>query len=296
MSNTPYIKRVILKNFKGFECYELRFHFGMNILTGTNNAGKSTAVTALRLFSAILPTLRRSKPTTVIVEDEYKGRGWKVTKKALQDAAITVDNLYHNFNDEQPAIISIYNNHNDQITILWPPFSKEQYPFVFFKVADGTRTSKSTFEVMKERFPIVGAIPTLTPLDNNEATREKSTWKPRINSKVSSRYFRNALSSLSDVEFTEFAEYLTAHTPEIQNLRKEQLTYSNNKAYLNVFYDESNARYPRELRWAGDGIQIWIQVLFHIWRNRDKEVLLLDEPDVFLHPDLLVRLSQLIQY
>ena len=296
MSDTPYIKRVILKNFKGFECYELRFHFGMNILTGTNNAGKSTAITALRLFSAILPTLRRSKPTTVIVEDEYKGRGWKVTKKALQDAAITVDNLYHNFNDEQPAIISIYNNHNDQITILWPPFSKEQYPFVFFKVADGTRTSKSTFEVMKERFPIVGAIPTLTPLDNNEATREKSTWKPRINSKVSSRYFRNALSSLSDVEFTEFAEYLTAHTPEIQNLRKEQLTYSNNKAYLNVFYDESNARYPRELRWAGDGIQIWIQVLFHIWRNRDKEVLLLDEPDVFLHPDLLVRLSQLIQY
>ena len=296
MSNIPYIKRVILKNFKGFECYELRFHSGMNILTGTNNAGKSTAITALRLFSAILPTLRRSKPATVIVEDEYRGRGWKVTKKAIQDAAITVDNLYHNFNDERSAIISIFNNHNDQITILWPPFSKEQYPFVFFKMADGTRTSKSTFEVMKERFPIVGAIPTLTPLDNNETTREKSTWKSRINSKVSSRYFRNALNSLSDIEFAEFAEYLADHTPEIQNLRKEQLTYSNNKAYLNIFYDESNARHPRELRWAGDGIQIWIQVLFHIWQNRDKEVLLLDEPDVFLHPDLLVRLSQLIQY
>ena len=296
MSNIPYIKRVILKNFKGFECYELRFHSGMNILTGTNNAGKSTAITALRLFSAILPTLRRSKPATVIVEDEYRGRGWKVTKKAIQDAAITVDNLYHNFNDERSAIISIFNNHNDQITILWPPFSKEQYPFVFFKMADGTRTSKSTFEVMKERFPIVGAIPTLTPLDNNETTREKSTWKSRINSKVSSRYFRNALNSLSDIEFAEFAEYLADHTPEIQNLRKEQLTYSNNKAYLNIFYDESNARHPRELRWAGDGIQIRIQVLFHIWQNRDKEVLLLDEPDVFLHPDLLVRLSQLIQY
>ncbi len=44
----------------------------------------------------------------------------------------------------------------------------------------------------------------------------------------------------------------------------------------------------------GDGLQIWLQVLLHIWLNSDVETLILDEQDVFLHPDLQRRLISIL--
>src|SRR2546429_3340765 len=44
-------------------------------------------------------------------------------------------------------------------------------------------------------------------------------------------------------------------------------------------------------RWP---IQIWLQLLLHVFRLRERDVVVLDEPDVFLHPDLQRRLVRLL--
>jgi len=59
-------------------------------------------------------------------------------------------------------------------------------------------------------------------------------------------------------------------------------------------YTESGGRFPRELFWAGDGVQIWLQLLLHLWRHRAADVVLLDEPEVFLHADLQRRLVSVL--
>ena len=46
---------------------------------------------------------------------------------------------------------------------------------------------------------------------------------------------------------------------------------------------------------AGYGLQIWLQVLFHVLRNGEAETVVLDEPDVFLHPDLQRRLIRVLE-
>ena len=43
---------------------------------------------------------------------------------------------------------------------------------------------------------------------------------------------------------------------------------------------------PKELNWAGDGVQVFLQLLFHLWRLRGSSTIMLDEPDVYLHADL----------
>jgi hypothetical protein len=65
---------------------------------------------------------------------------------------------------------------------------------------------------------------------------------------------------------------------------------------LDLYYTESGRRSEKELVWAGDGIQIWLQLLLHLFRSQKRDVVVLDEPDVFLHPDLQRRLVWLLEY
>jgi predicted ATP-dependent endonuclease of OLD family len=64
---------------------------------------------------------------------------------------------------------------------------------------------------------------------------------------------------------------------------------------LDLYYTDAGRRTEKEIAWAGDGMQIWLQLLLHIFRLRDRDVVVLDEPDVFLHPDLQRRLVALLE-
>lgn len=47
---------------------------------------------------------------------------------------------------------------------------------------------------------------------------------------------------------------------------------------------------PREIFWSGFGLQVWMQMVLQFMRGSDRAVLVLDEPDIYLHPDLQVRM------
>jgi len=45
-------------------------------------------------------------------------------------------------------------------------------------------------------------------------------------------------------------------------------------------------RIPRELYWMGSGFHIWLQIMTHVLRARDSTILVIDEPETYLHPEL----------
>ena len=45
-------------------------------------------------------------------------------------------------------------------------------------------------------------------------------------------------------------------------------------------------RMSRELYWAGFGFQIWLRLLTHISRSRGASLIVVDEPELYLHPDV----------
>ena len=45
-------------------------------------------------------------------------------------------------------------------------------------------------------------------------------------------------------------------------------------------------RIDRELYWTGFGFQVWCQMLTHLARCEDSSLLVVDEPEVYLHPDV----------
>jgi predicted ATP-dependent endonuclease of OLD family len=45
-------------------------------------------------------------------------------------------------------------------------------------------------------------------------------------------------------------------------------------------------RITRELFWSRFGFQIWCQLLTHISRAQGSSLLVVDEPEIYLHPDV----------
>ena len=54
-------------------------------------------------------------------------------------------------------------------------------------------------------------------------------------------------------------------------------------------------RVDRELCWAGFGFQVWLQILTHIINSAEANVVVVDEPEIYLHPDLQHKLFQLLK-
>jgi predicted ATP-dependent endonuclease of OLD family len=60
-----------------------------------------------------------------------------------------------------------------------------------------------------------------------------------------------------------------------------------------LIYKEGN--FLNEIAWAGQGLQIWLQIVMHLVRLSNYPILLLDEPEIFLHPKKQHDLIQLLQ-
>jgi predicted ATP-dependent endonuclease of OLD family len=54
-------------------------------------------------------------------------------------------------------------------------------------------------------------------------------------------------------------------------------------------------RYPREIYWSGFGFQVWCQMLTFIVRAKKSSLLIIDEPDIYLHSDLQRQLVSLLK-
>lgn len=51
--------------------------------------------------------------------------------------------------------------------------------------------------------------------------------------------------------------------------------------HVDAFFVESPI--TREIYWTGFGFQVWMQMMYHAFRANKNSVLVMDEPDIYLH-------------
>jgi len=56
-----------------------------------------------------------------------------------------------------------------------------------------------------------------------------------------------------------------------------------------------NDDFVAEISWMGHGLQMWLQTMWFLARSRAAKVVMLDEPDVYMHPDLQRRLIRFLK-
>lgn len=296
------LARVRLRNFKAFEDFTMTMT-GDAFIVGPNNAGKSTLISAIRLGASLLRHATARAPSRGVSDTGVLGVGYPIPS---DQSVFVEENLRHEFREAETRLELQFAN-GGQLVAIWPALEdrseddddEDRDPFFYVLVRD--RSQPRTTTAVKAAFPAVGVIPMLTPLEHRESVLESKYVRRNQDGRLSSRHFRNQLSLLQEEYSISHAsllqEFLCFAEEWIPEVNIDELVRSAGvQGYqLDLYYREPGFRAEKEIFWAGDGMQVWLQLLLHVFRLRGMDTVVIDEPDVFLHADLQRRLVRLLE-
>ena len=284
------IQQLDLWNFKAFERFTMTL--GANaFLVGPNNAGKSTLIAAARVAAGMLDHASRWKPTGVRVHGHRRASTHSL--RADQYGLVT-ENLRHQFRSGESAV-SIRTDTDLILTGVWPSDDDDSpTPFFYLRRRDERPVAQPS--KVRELTGQIGIVPGLYPLNHTETVLEETYLRSHFQGRRSSQHARNQLLLIKDDgKLEDFIKFVTSWLPEIEGI---SITTRPGKRLgdreIDVLVREHGDRTPKELFWIGDGMQIFVQILTHLWRLRSADVVILDEPDLYLHADLQRRLVRLL--
>ena len=271
------ILKIYLENFKKFSRFELQCE-KHNILTGLNNAGKSTALDALRIVSDVLKFAKRRRP------EHVKFQGDLCASYELQHSLISISltNIVRNYSDEPASVKVVLEDGSELVILLHDSHAIKVYLKSHFP------PPKTGINFIKQ-FPLsLVVVPTLGPVEENEHYLTDATISKSENTRTAHRHLRNILIRKSDEDFQTFAKEVSIAWPNIQ-LEKPKIGLPGQPIYMDLF----EKGIPREIFWSGFGLQVWMLMMLQFMRGSPQTTLILDEPDIYLHPQLQVTLLEM---
>jgi len=261
------ISRVQITGYRALTDFSLRLTH-LNVLVGPNNCGKSTLIGSFRLLAQALRRARSTSPGWVIGP---KGRrpGWHIPEDTLPIAA---ENIHSNY-EEIDTLIEFQTSNRSLLSIYFP----DTGGCIFFADLDGAHVRGAGD--LRRAFPQeIQVVPVLGPLEHEEAIVNEETVRKNLMTTRASRNFRNYWF-YNPGGFDEFADLVSDTWPGMTIEPPER-----SRDIFVMFCLEN--RISRELYWAGFGFQIWLQLLTHISRSKSSSLIVIDEPEVYLHPDV----------
>ena len=265
MVSDASITSVQFRNFKALENFSISLE-RMNILVGPNNSGKSTVTGAFRVLSMGLRRAASRKPEFIRTRDA--AWGYRIPRASIP---ITLENAQTDYQDVEATVTFRLSNGNR----LRLSFNSDDEDCIMYPViAEGGTITRAAFE---RQFPIsLLVVPVLGPIENREQIVRKETVDENLATHRASRNFRNYwYYYLSD--FEAFRQQVIDTWPGMDIYPPETTP----DRILSMFCLED--RITRELYWTGFGFQVWCQLLSHIFRSQNRSMLIIDEPDIYLH-------------
>lgn len=278
---TSHFTSIRFRNYKAFNDFQLALS-EFNVLVGPNNAGKSTVIGALRILSEGIRRAQSRKPDP-ITHDRFTGLAYPI---ALKDLPIAGENVFFNYDDSTPAEVRFRLSNGNSLKLIFPE-SRQCY-LVCETSGKGVRTPSD----FRREYPIdLGFVPILGPVEHDERLYQKDAARLALLTHRASRNFRNIWYHFSD-DFAEFRA-LVAETWPGMDIQAPETQLESNEMLLRMFCPEE--RMAREIYWAGYGFQVWCQMLTFIVKAKTTSMLVIDEPDIYLHSDLQRQLIQLLR-
>ena len=231
-------------------------------MTGKNNEGKTIILNGLKLLDASTRVINKTKQEIRIKGDYY----YKLLQQDTEN--LNVGRMIHNYSKTFAQITGIFQD-GLAINVYLDPNEEIIY-------ADHTGFIPN--DVQK----IFGFIPPLGPLNEDEDIIGKVPYlKASINTSLAPRHLRNHFYQILSSDEFDLVRQLIKKSWQGIELLDYELDYRRGKIYC--YYKED--RIEREISWAGQGLQVWFQIITHLVRLRDTRVLILDEPEINLHPE-----------
>jgi predicted ATPase len=275
------LRTISLTNFKQFEKFTVHCR-NMNVLVGPNNAGKSTTLDALRICSDVLKVISRRTPRMVSQEGDGVCPTYQIEHSSV---SLSLSNIVRNYGDEDAEIHLVHENKNELVIRLSP----DRAIMAFLRTQGQI---PRTIAAVQRCFPLnIVVVPTLGPFEEQENYLSDDTVRKNENTRLAHRNFRNIWIRRKDSDFNELSNLVREAWGNTE-ISKPQIVRGVT-SLIEMFYSED--RKPREIYWSGFGFQVWLQMMTHILRGRAEDLLVLDEPDIYLHPDLQRRLVKIVE-
>ncbi|MDE3068242.1 MAG: AAA family ATPase, partial [Verrucomicrobiota bacterium] len=281
MNEKLRITSIRFRNYKAFDDYSISLN-PFNVLVGPNNAGKSTVLGAIRILSE---GIRRARSKSSDLIENAKGHQVRGYPVRLEGLPISTENVFHNYDESIPATVEFRLSNGNSLNLYFP----ERGECYMIPISDQFIRTPSDF---KKHFGVtIGFVPVLGPVDHDEKLFEKEAARLALLSHGASRNFRNIWYHFPN-GFAEFRKTIQETWPGM-DIQPPEIVTGSDKTYLCMFCPEE--RFPREIFWAGFGLQVWCQMLTFILQARTASALVIDEPDIYLHSDLQRQLVGLLR-
>lgn len=277
------LKKIRFQNYRCFKDSSLSLK-QLSILVGKNNAGKSTVIEALRLISLAgnkAKNINYTRPPSSISSD-YSLRGFVLNIDKLK---IDLRAVVHFYEEDTNATITATFDDKSVIEI----HINTDVVFAFLRNADDELIStKGT--ARKCNFDNMQILPQIGLIKESEKKLSKETVVSDRETYLSSRHFRNELLVFKNEYFEEFKSLAESTWPglRIRNLEYDHIS----SEFISLFIED--ATFTSEIGIMGSGIQMWLQIIWFICRSKDCDTIILDEPDVYMHPDLQRKLIKFL--
>ncbi|MEA2190404.1 MAG: hypothetical protein QOI73_525 [Solirubrobacteraceae bacterium] len=282
------IESLRLQNFRGFIDHTVPFK-QTTVLVGANNAGKSTLVEALRIVAVVLDRLRN--PHARFVEPPM----WLEGKHALIGVSPAVRglptdeaarSLFYAY-DPPPAVLSATFAGGARVTVFIGPDA--QVHGAAWDAAGAEITGRR--QAQRLTLDVIGVQPLVAPLLRRELAHQPETIVRGDGTYLAPRHFRNQLRHF-DHHAKEFARIAEDTWPGLQ-IRRRPNKYAAVGEVLDL--DIRDEGFVGEVGLMGHGLQMWLQIVWFLARAPDDACVVLDEPDVYMHPDLQRRLLSMVR-
>lgn len=268
--------------FQNFRCFEdhavpLR---PCTVIVGKNNAGKSTLVDGLRLVS-----IAASRFLNLALHDPP---AWSSLPRrevgvspSIEGMEFNTANIFHRYGSPPAAVTATFESGVSLKIYVGPEGATHA---VLFDAAGAViKTRARAKEVLAERVEI---MPQVAPVEREEVLLSADYIRRNLSSALAPRHFRNQINLLPDrlPQLRSLAEQ-TWHGLQVRDIAIGGSSGSKSLSLL-----VRNDDYVAEISTMGHGLQMWLQTMWFLARIDEDATVILDEPDVYMHPDLQRRL------
>lgn len=263
-----------LANFKGFNRHTIPLR-EVSVLVGRNNAGKSTLIEALRLIAIVADryTALAYREPPAWTDLPLLNRGVSPSLRGLE---FNFDTAFHGLGDG-PATISARFKSREKIDLYVGP---GELHAVILDSKGNPVSSKG--QALRIELPRVSIQPQVGPLVRDETILDTEYVRSAMSSHLASAHFRNQLRIFPSA-YTEWTQRVEDAWPGIRVIElNDDRGLPGDPLSLLV----RDGNFTGEVGWMGHGLQMWLQMMWYLTLAEGDTTVILDEPDVYMHPDL----------
>ncbi|MFO0975386.1 MAG: AAA family ATPase [Planctomycetaceae bacterium] len=271
-----------LQNFRGFREHTVEFS-KFSVIAGRNNAGKSTLIEAIRIIAEILPRFLQGS--------FGKAKSWVGTDSPgvhlkLESLGLRAATLFHRYHTP-PAILESAFEGGSRLRIILGADKEVWVEGVSTKGAD----VDSRANARNAGYPKIAVLPQISPLSEDETVLKAAYVQACLETHRASRQFRNQIRYNS--KFFDTFKDLFHRTWENVRISSLECFGADYQEPLSLLLSEDG--FVAEASDFGHGLQMWLQIVWFLSRTPEDSIVVLDEPDVYVHPEQQSRMLPILR-